>query len=79
MDFCGLPSIFQYTKIMKWFENILGRPGFEAARNVSRPHFHITLNNLPEEELNNIAEQGKKWQSECPREKESLLCRDMRE
>ncbi|KAL1606146.1 Glutathione S-transferase 2 [Paraconiothyrium brasiliense] len=68
-NFSGLPSIDKYTEIKKWFENLLQRPGFEAGRNVPRPHFHITLNNLPENELDKVAEHGKKWQKEA-RERE---------
>jgi glutathione S-transferase len=72
LDFSGLPSIAQYPEISKWFENLLQRPGFEAGRNVPRPHFHITLNNLPEDELDKFAEPGKKWQKEA-REREAAL------
>jgi glutathione S-transferase len=43
----------------------LQRPGFEAGRNVPRPHFHITLNDLPEDELDQFAEAGRKWQKEA--------------
>jgi glutathione S-transferase len=50
----------------------LKRPGFEAGRNVPRPHFHITLNGLPEKELEKFAEPGIKWQKEA-REKEAVL------
>ncbi|KAK7181249.1 glutathione S-transferase [Paraphaeosphaeria sporulosa] len=71
-NFSGIPSIAQYTEIVKWFENLLQRPGFEAGRNVPRPHFHITLNELPEEELDKIAEHGKKWQDEA-RERETFV------
>ncbi|OAL02764.1 glutathione S-transferase [Phaeosphaeriaceae sp. SRC1lsM3a] len=68
--FSGLPSIAQYKNIGKWFEVLLKRPGFESGRNVPRPHFHITLNELSEDELDKIAEGGKKWQDEA-REREA--------
>ncbi|KAF5678682.1 glutathione S-transferase [Fusarium heterosporum] len=64
-NFSGLPSISGYPQISKWFNNLLKRPGFEAGRNVPRPHFHITLNELPESELDKVAEVGKKWQKEA--------------
>lgn len=65
VDFSGISSITQYAHITKWFERLLQRPGFEAGRNVPRPHFHITLNDLPEDELDHFAEAGKKWQKEA--------------
>ncbi|KAH7251009.1 glutathione S-transferase [Fusarium tricinctum] len=64
-NFSGISSIAQYSHIAKWFEHLLQRPGFEAGRNVPRPHFHITLNDLPEDELDRFAEAGKKWQKEA--------------
>jgi hypothetical protein len=64
-DFSGISSIAQYSHIAKWFEHLLQRPGFEAGRNVPRAHFHITLNDLPEDELDQFAEAGKKWQKEA--------------
>lgn len=72
VEFSGLPSIAQYKNIGEWFELLLRRPGFEAGRNVPRPHFHITLNDLSEEELDKIAEGGRKWQDEA-REKEAAI------
>ncbi|KAH7378410.1 glutathione S-transferase [Phaeosphaeria sp. MPI-PUGE-AT-0046c] len=63
--FSGLPSIAQYKNIGRWFEKLLERPGFEAGRNVPRPHFHITLNELTEDELDKIAQGGRKWQDEA--------------
>ncbi|KAL4731265.1 hypothetical protein ACLX1H_000230 [Fusarium chlamydosporum] len=69
-NFSGLPYISKYTHIAKWFNNLLKRPGFEAGRNVPRPHFHITLNDFPEEELDKFAVPGIKWQKEA-REKEA--------
>ncbi|PVI05792.1 glutathione S-transferase [Periconia macrospinosa] len=77
-NFSGVPSITQYPHIVKWFENLLKRPGFEAGRNVPRPHFHITLNSLSEKELDKIAEGGRKWQDEA-REREAALARGMPE
>jgi glutathione S-transferase len=49
---------------------LLERQGFEKGRNVPRPHFHITLNEMGEEELDQIAKGGRKWQDEA-REKEA--------
>lgn len=72
VEFSGLPSIAQYKNIGKWFGMLLKRPGFEAGRNVPRPHFHITLNELSEDELNKIAEGGRKWQDEA-REKQATF------
>ncbi|KAM0290855.1 hypothetical protein ACHAO9_004782 [Fusarium lateritium] len=71
-NFSGIQSIAAYTHIKKWFERLLQRPGIEAGRNVPRPHFHITLNDLPEDELNQFAEAGKKWQKEA-RDKEAAM------
>ncbi|CAI6334597.1 unnamed protein product [Periconia digitata] len=71
-NFSGLSSLSRYTNVVKWFEALLQRPGFEAGRNLPRPHFHITLNELPEVELDKIAEQGKKWQDEA-RERDTVL------
>ncbi|KAF2824815.1 glutathione S-transferase [Ophiobolus disseminans] len=71
-NFSGLPSIAQYPAIVNWFEKLLQRPGFEAGRNVPRPHFHITLNGLPEDELDKVAESGKKWQDEA-RERDAAI------
>ncbi|KAM0436258.1 hypothetical protein ACHAQK_007832 [Fusarium lateritium] len=71
-NFSGIQSIAAYTHIQKWFERLLQRPGFEAGRNVPRPHFHITLNDLPEDELDQFAEAGKKWQKEA-RDKEAAM------
>ncbi|CAF3458209.1 unnamed protein product [Fusarium graminearum] len=72
VDFSGLPDVMKYIHIKKWFDNLLERPGFEAGRNVPRPHFHITLNDLPEEKLGKFAEPGIKWQNEA-REMEAAL------
>ncbi|KAM0201603.1 hypothetical protein ACHAPI_001648 [Fusarium lateritium] len=71
-NFSGIQSIAGYTHIKKWFERLLQRTGFEAGRNVPRPHFHITLNDLPEDELDQFAEAGKKWQKEA-RDKEAAM------
>lgn len=60
-----MPSLAQYTEITKWFDKLLQRPGFEAGRNIPRPHFHITLNDMPEHELDKVAEAGRKWQDEA--------------
>ena len=71
-DFSGLSSISQFPEISQWFEKLLRRPGVEAGRNVPRPHFHITLNNLTEEELDKVSEKTRKWQDDA-REKEAAL------
>ena len=72
VGFSGLPSIAQYKNIGQWFDKLLKRPGFEGGRNVPRPHFHITLNELSEDELDKIAEGGRKWQDEA-RESEATV------
>ncbi|KAH4345601.1 hypothetical protein HBH98_122060 [Parastagonospora nodorum] len=71
-NFSGIPSLAPYPEITKWFNKLLQRPGFEAGRNVPRPHFHITLNDLGEDELDKVAEHGRKWQEEA-RENEAAL------
>ncbi|KAL6917238.1 hypothetical protein FSST1_008733 [Fusarium sambucinum] len=74
-NFSGLPDVMKYIHVKKWFSELLERPGFEAGRNVPRPHFHITLNDMPEEELEQFTEPGIKWQNEA-REREATLSVD---
>jgi len=71
-DFSGLPSLAAYPETTKWFDKLIQRPGFKAGRNVPRPHLHIMLNCLGEDELDKVAEHGRKLQEEA-KEKEPAL------
>jgi glutathione S-transferase len=44
---------------------LLQREGFEAGRNVPGKHVHIELNGMGEEEMDRLAEGGRKWQREA--------------
>ena len=72
LDFSGITSLEKYPAITKWFKKLIKRPGFEAGRNVPRPHFHITLNEATEEEMERVAEGGRKWQDEA-RERDAVV------
>ncbi|KAL3491653.1 glutathione S-transferase [Aspergillus germanicus] len=59
--FSGIPSIEEFAFVKSWLYKLLARPGFERGRNVPKPHVHLALNDLSEEELDERAQYGVKW------------------
>jgi glutathione S-transferase len=61
VEFSGIPSIDDFPAVKSWLYKLLARPGFERGRNVPKPHVHLALNELSEEELDERAQYGVKW------------------
>ncbi|KAL4928034.1 uncharacterized protein BDV17DRAFT_292054 [Aspergillus undulatus] len=54
-------DIDEFPHVKLWLYKLLERPGFERGRHVPKPHYHLKLNNLSEEELKAKPTGGIQW------------------
>ncbi|KAL2833596.1 glutathione S-transferase [Aspergillus pseudoustus] len=59
--FSGVATIDEFPFVKAWLNKLLERPGFERGRNVPKPHVHLEMNELSEQELDERAKYGVKW------------------
>jgi glutathione S-transferase len=60
-EYSAVPELDEFPNVQKWMHRLLQRPGFERGRNVPGPHYHLELNKLSEEELNELSRARGAW------------------
>ncbi|KAH7321081.1 glutathione S-transferase [Stachybotrys elegans] len=59
--YSAVPELDEFPNVQKWMHRLLERPGFERGRNVPGPHYHMKLNELSEEEMNELSKARGAW------------------